>query len=442
MNRYSLTHSGDGDLERNLVALVACDSTTTADLVAHIAEFDARKLYVPKGYASMFAYCVERLHLSEDEAFKRIRAGRTARQYPAFFPALAEGRLHLTAVVLLTPFLTAENAAELLAAAEGKSKAEIQRWLARRFPQPDLPTRLEPIASHAAPGGQLVPEPVGGERVRELSSQLVPEPVATRVQWPKVAPLSRQRFLLQAPIPERAHDKLRYIQALLGHAVPSGDLAEVLERSFDAHIAQLEKQKIGATSRARGQRAAEDPRRIPTAVKRAVWERDGGQCGFVGEDGHRCGSSVRLEFDHVDPVARGGEATIEGIRLRCRAHNQYEAECVFGAGFMASKREAARLAAAEARARTAAARAAAAEEHARAAAEKREKAAAEAQAAAAEQDPEHSVVPWLRQLGIEATEARGAAALCEHMTDAPIEERVKAALRHLRPRTLAPGRAA
>ena len=88
MNRYSLTHRGDGDLERNLVALVACDSTTTADLVAHIAEFDARKLYVPKGYASMFAYCVERLHLSEDEAFKRIRAGRTARQYPAFFPAL------------------------------------------------------------------------------------------------------------------------------------------------------------------------------------------------------------------------------------------------------------------------------------------------------------------------------------------------------------------
>src|SRR5438132_5028745 len=109
---------------------------------------------------------------------------------------------------------------------------------------------------------------------------------------------------------------------------------------------------------------------------------------------------------------------------------RHEAECVFGAGFMASKRAAARLAAAEARARTAAARAAAAEEHARAVAEKREKAAAEAQAAAAEQDPEHSVVPWLRQLGIEANEAREAAALCENMPDATLEQRVKAALRH------------
>ena len=48
----------------------------------------------------------------------------------------------------------------------------------------------------------------------------------------------------------------------------------------------------------------------------------------------------------MDTVARGGEATVEGIRLRCRAHNQYEAECTFGVGFMEAKREAARLAAA------------------------------------------------------------------------------------------------
>src|SRR5262249_40579105 len=163
---------------------------------------------------------------------------------------------------------------------------------------------------------------------------------------------------------------------LLGHAVPTGDLAEVLERSFDAYIEKLEQQKFAATSRPRAGRTSHDPPHIPAAVKRAVWERDGGQCSFVGEGGHRCGSRVRLESDHVDRVARGGEATVDGIRLRCRAHNQYEADCVFGAGFMASKREAARLAAAEARARTAVARAAAAEERTRAAAEKREKAAA------------------------------------------------------------------
>jgi hypothetical protein len=37
-------------------------------------------------------------------------------------------------------------------------------------------------------------------------------------------------------------------------------------------------------------------------------------------------------------VARGGEATAENLRLRCRAHNGYAAERTFGAGFMERKR--------------------------------------------------------------------------------------------------------
>jgi 5-methylcytosine-specific restriction endonuclease McrA len=76
-------------------------------------------------------------------------------------------------------------------------------------------------------------------------------------------------------------------------------------------------------------------------VKRAVWERDQGRCTFVGSGGHRCGARKLLEFDHVDPVARGGQATVERMRLRCRVHNQYEAERTFGAAFMKGKRAAA-----------------------------------------------------------------------------------------------------
>jgi hypothetical protein len=45
-----------------------------------------------------------------------------------------------------------------------------------------------------------------------------------------------------------------------------------------------------------------------------------------------------LEFDHVEPVARGGTASVEGMRLRCRAHNQYEAERALGTRLMSRKR--------------------------------------------------------------------------------------------------------
>jgi hypothetical protein len=34
---------------------------------------------------------------------------------------------------------------------------------------------------------------------------------------------------------------------------------------------------------------------------------------------------------------------VEGLRLRCRVHNQYEAECVLGVDFMSRKRREARL---------------------------------------------------------------------------------------------------
>src|SRR5262249_47135380 len=101
MSKYSLSHLSDQDLLRNLAALVARPRPTTAELVAHIAEVDARRLFVPKGFACMYDYCVQELHLSEDVAFVRIRVARVARQFPTVFGALADGRLSITGVFLL-----------------------------------------------------------------------------------------------------------------------------------------------------------------------------------------------------------------------------------------------------------------------------------------------------------------------------------------------------
>lgn len=46
--------------------------------------------------------------------------------------------------------------------------------------------------------------------------------------------------------------------------------------------------------------------------------------------GHRCRERAWLEFHHVVPYAKGGEASAENIQLRCRCHNAYEAEQDFG----------------------------------------------------------------------------------------------------------------
>lgn len=69
---------------------------------------------------------------------------------------------------------------------------------------------------------------------------------------------------------------------------------------------------------------------IPAEVRRQVWARDGGRCTFAARDGTRCESRWRLELDHVQPWALGGSSTVDDLRLRCRAHNFFHAEEVFG----------------------------------------------------------------------------------------------------------------
>jgi hypothetical protein len=164
---------------------------------------------------------------------------------------------------------------------------------------------------------------------------------------PRVTPLAAERYALQVTIDGRTREKLEYAQSLLAHQVPFRDVAQVLDRALDALIEKLEKSKFAATSKPRTTKghSSMNPRYVPAAVKRAVWRRDNGRCTFVSDTGERCPERAGLEYDHVDPVARGGGlATTSTIRLRCRAHNQYAADCAFGAGFMARKREEARSA--------------------------------------------------------------------------------------------------
>ena len=133
MHRYALTHLGDAALLRALARLVAQDRWTMAEILAHIGEVDARRLYAPAGYSSMHAYCVGELRLSDDAAARRIQAARAARRVPALLGAVAEGRLHLTAVCLLAPYLTPENGDVLIEAASHRRKAEIEMMLVRRL---------------------------------------------------------------------------------------------------------------------------------------------------------------------------------------------------------------------------------------------------------------------------------------------------------------------
>jgi hypothetical protein len=297
----------------------------------------------------MYLFCVQELRMSEDMACKRICAARAARRFPAIFEAVAEGRLHLSAVVTLAPHLTPETAGGLLAAAAHQTRVGIELLLAERFPKPDVPTILRPVAPVAVaiePGAGTDTSPTLSSAPGRIIPAVAPtpplqveRPAAAPLRSAKPMPLSPGRFALQVTLDQATLEQLRHAQALLGHAVPSGDIAEVLKRALDALVEKLEKRKFARSDRPGPARGSANSRCIPAHVRRAVWKRDGGRCTFESDKGKRCESRTRLELDHVEPVARGGQATVSGIRLRCRAHNQYAAERTFGSEFMRAKRE-------------------------------------------------------------------------------------------------------
>jgi hypothetical protein len=316
----------DQDLLATVRRLADNECRATAGLIAALAELDARRLYLGQGCSSLFTYCTQVLHLSEHAAYGRIEAARAARRFPVVLERLADGEITLTAIGLLAPHLTPENHGELLDAVRHRSKREVEGVIATLRPKPPVPAlvRKLPAPVHAFSERHSVPPPQ-----TKPVEDAHPEAPAMRSPATTVAllrPLAPERYKVQFTVGADTIEKLRRAQELLRHRVPTGDVAVVFDRALTVLLEQLEKTKAATTEHPRASRgAAQGSRRIPAAVRRQVWARDGGRCAFVGACG-RCTERGFLEFHHVRPYAAGGEATVTNIELRCRAHNQYEAE--------------------------------------------------------------------------------------------------------------------
>jgi hypothetical protein len=80
IDSHDVASLGDATLLANLRQLLADERNLSARLLVHLGEVDARGLYRKQAFGSMFDYCVRALHLSEAEAYLRIRAARLGRQ--------------------------------------------------------------------------------------------------------------------------------------------------------------------------------------------------------------------------------------------------------------------------------------------------------------------------------------------------------------------------
>jgi hypothetical protein len=334
----------DDELLRRLRELLLQSRRVEADLVAHIGEVDARRLYAREAFPSMFAWATEALHFSEGEAYVRIAVARASRQHPMLLPMLRDGRLHLTGIVKLLPHLTPENRESLLARATHKTKRQIEELIAELAPRPDVPGVMRKLPT-TRPALPAPPTPALAKADRAASPTLQPRPAGTSTAPTASRPggavdvLAPSRYKITFTAPASLHAKLERLRALMRPSVPDGDLATLIEQAVTEKLERLEARRFARTRTPRKGLAEADTsapsRYIPAPVRRAVYQRDGGRCRYVDESGRRCPERDNLEFHHHEKAfGRGGDHRSEGLRLMCPAHNALLAEHEYGTGRM------------------------------------------------------------------------------------------------------------
>jgi 5-methylcytosine-specific restriction endonuclease McrA len=383
----------DSELVTRLDTLVTQEQRLTATFLGHLSELERRDLHLAKGYSSLFAYCTQALGLSEDVAYKRVGAARYAQRFPMALGLITEGKLHLSALLLIGPHLTDANHRAWLLAAAGRSKRDVERLVASHFPKPDVRSSVRKLPTPSASREMASTAHALNDNVQsELSvrpqvpafAAMAPTatssatngpPLAaparsktalTATNRPRIQPLSGHTYRITFTASETLKRKLERAQELCSHATAPSNLASLIERALDCLISHEEKRRFAIPpekpkAEARAARLHEKvsncprsrdasrngnrphhvrdkrkrSRRIPAAVRRAVWQRDGGQCSFIDDSGRRCTERHWLEIDHVVAHARGGPSTLENCRLLCRGHNMHRARLAFGSDLIA-----------------------------------------------------------------------------------------------------------
>jgi hypothetical protein len=302
----NLRSIADSELIEKTRSLVGEERSITAEILTYLEEIDRRRLYLERGYPSLFDFSCKFLGYSADQAMRRISAMRVTRDVPAIRAEIEAGTLSLTNAAKAQTFLNAERKAgktysleakrELLSELSGLSTRECDARLAEKSPEAPRPDRLRPISA------------------------------------------SQTQITFTAD--EELMQDLAKIRALLAHSEKDGSYGELLKRMTQIVLAKIDPDlKI---TRARPSAVAPKAklpqviRTIPAAVRAAVWKRDQGKCQYLdAQTGKTCHSPFRIEYEHVQPFALGGPSTIENLTLRCAGHNRLAATHAFGEEWMA-----------------------------------------------------------------------------------------------------------
>jgi hypothetical protein len=304
-----------------LKELLAREREARADFIAHLAEFDRRRLYLVAGFPTLFAWLTTAMRMSNASAFRRATAARLVTTYPSILAALRNGRVSLNKVCALREAFTADNVDQLLRRAAAMTEREVEELASRMTGRPLTRPLRDSIIIIPSPA----PDP--NSHCDDLAS-------VTEANSPDEGARPVQQRITISVGPEFLQ-LLDEVRAALSHSHPNASVEALLGACMKAMLTQKARKVRAEVKRPRPP-TSKNPkgRHVPAAVRRAVWKRDDARCTFVSASGRRCGATSRLQLHHRIPFARGGRATVENLTLLCRQHNDLAARQEYGDAHM------------------------------------------------------------------------------------------------------------
>ncbi len=324
------------ELLGNIRALAQQERQLGVELLHHIREIDARKLYADR-HASLHEFLVQELKYSDGAAHRRIQAMRLLRELPEAEDKLKSGVITLSTASQLQNFFRAEKKIgatysiqekrELLTQIQEKSTRQTEGLLAAISPQ-SVPRETERALNETERSVTFVMPMRLSEKLSRLRGL-----IAHKNESPTYAELFE--FLADMaiekmdpslkPMPKARKKYPNLEKSRTPDAPTAGDATPASAEKLNAPEKFTTDGMPSALSKPSIRQLPDRPSRaIPAPLRRLTWTRAAGKCEYRDCDGRRCSSSYALEIDHKIPVGKGGPATEENLQLLCRSHNAHK----------------------------------------------------------------------------------------------------------------------
>ena len=260
----------DCELLRETSNLVRHERHLQGAIIDHLAEIEARGLYLERGFSSLFDYAVRELGYSDAAAARRIGVMRLCADQPDAREGLRDGSLTLSAAAELQwafdrqrrrgSISRAAAIAPVGSAAQNDPAADSAPAVPLPSAEPEPPLVLDAVGRQ-----KLVEEAAGksARQVRQMLADLDPElaPPADRVR-----PLGDGRYELKAVIDAECQQGLEQLRGLLSHVDPRMTLGQlvgrVVQEALDRHDPSRPPRRARSGSRPADAKA--DAPRTPT----------------------------------------------------------------------------------------------------------------------------------------------------------------------------------